>query len=436
MCGIFGILSDISLLEVINIIKNLEHRGKDSYGISYFNTELYTFKTDKLNNMYKLKNLFNNIKCCITHNRYSTNNNKNALLKQSQPLYFKNNNLDFSLVHNGNISNVHKYITYEDELSDRQIIIKFFENVSEYTFEERLKEFINTVHCSYSIIILYKDILYVLRDSYGYKPLILGLINNNYCISSENCINNFITIRDVNPGEIIKIDNSGYKTIYYKKNKLELKCIFEFIYFMNSNTIFNNHKVYNIRKNLGKNLASMELIKFPSNNTIVVGSPNTAIPMGIGYSEYLNLPYKQLLIKEKMCERTFILKDQDSRKNECKKFIVEKELIKDKIIILVDDSLVRGNTLNSLSKIFFANKCKELHVRICSPELKYPCYYGIDIPTYEELLLNNYSIKEVEKLNNLNSLRYISINKMIDSFDNNNFCTACFDGNYNKELEW
>lgn len=436
MCGIFGIISNISLIDIINIIENLKHRGKDSFGISYFNTELHTFKSNKLNDMYKLDKLFNNIKGCITHNRYSTNKNKNSLLKQSQPLYFKNSNLNFSLVHNGNISNVHKYIEYEDELSDTQNIIKFFEDTTEYNFEEKLKEFINIVHCSYSIIILYKEILYVLRDSYGYKPLTLGLINNNYCISSENCINNFITIRDVNPGEIIKIDNTGYKTIYYKKNKLELKCIFEFIYFMNSDTSFNKHKVYDIRKNLGKNLASMELIKFPYNNTIVVGSPNTAIPMGQGYAEYLNLSYKQLLIKEKNCERTFILKDQKTRQNECKKFIVNKELIKNKIIVLVDDSLVRGNTLKSLSKLFFINECKELHIRICSPELKYPCYYGIDIPTQEELLLNNYTIKEVEKLHNLNSLRYISITKMINTFNNNNFCTACFDGNYNKELEW
>ena len=190
------------------------------------------------------------------------------------------------------------------------------------------------------------------------------------------------------------------------------------------------------KKNLGKNLASMETIKFPNNNIIVVGSPNTAIPMGRGYAEYLNLTYKQLLVKEKTCGRTFILKDQQSRQNECKKFIVDKELIKDKIIILVDDSLVRGNTLKSLSKLFFANECKELHIRICSPELKYPCYYGIDIPTYEELLLNNYTIKQVEELFNLNSLRYISIEKMLNTFNNNNFCTACFDGNYNKELEW
>ena len=159
--------------------------------------------------------------------------------------------------------------------------------------------------------------------------------------------------------------------------------------------------------------------------------------MGQGYAEYLNLTYKQLLVKEKTCGRTFILKDQQSRQNECKKFIVDKELIKDKIIILVDDSLVRGNTIKSLADMFHECQCNELHIRICSPELKYPCYYGIDIPTKEELIINNYSIEEIETNYNLTSLRYLSLNCMINTFNNDNeFCTSCFTGNYNKELDW
>lgn len=438
MCGIFGILSNISLIQIIHIIEKLKHRGKDTFGISYYNNKLHNFKTDKLNNLYNLEDSFVNIKSCITHNRYSTTKqkNSNSILQQAQPIHFKNSNLEFSLVHNGNISNVHKYITYEEDLSDTQNIIQFFNSINENNFEYMLEQFIETVHCSYSIIILYKDILYVLRDRYGYKPLLLGLLNNNYCISSEDCIDDFITIRDVNPGEIIKIDNSGYKTIYYKKNNVELKCIFEFIYFMNPDSTFNNHNVNNIRYKLGQNLASIESIKFDKNNTIVIGSPNTAIPMGEGFATYLNLDYKQLLVKEKDCGRTFILKDQISRQKECKKFIINKELIYNKVIILVDDSLVRGNTLKSLSKLFLSNKCKELHIRICSPKLKYPCFYGIDIPTSEELLLNNYTISEIEKMNQLASLKYISLESMIKSFNNDKFCTACFTGSYNKEIDW
>lgn len=206
---------------------------------------------------------------------------------------------------------------------------------------------------------------------------------------------------------------------------------------MNENTSYNNTSVYNIRKKLGQNLASLEKIKFNSQNTIVVGSPNTAIPMGIGFAEYLDLEYIQVLKKRSDCGRTFLLKDQNSRQKYCKKFIFDKEKIKNKSIILVDDSLVRGNTIQSLSQIFYENGCKKLHIRICSPELKFPCYYGIDIPTIEELIINNYNISEIETKFNLSSLRYITIEKMLETFgEYSGFCCACFNGEYNKELDW
>jgi len=441
MCGIFGIYSNktIPLTNLFNILNELKHRGKDSYGISYIkNNIIETLKLLELPEITTYNN--SNVKLAITHNRYSTNRNKNTenFANQIQPIEFKNTTLDFSLVHNGNIANIHKYINYnKNDYSDTQNIMKFFTHITPENFDAKLIEFINTIHCAYSIIILYNDSLYVLRDRYGYKPLILGQINNDYCVSSENCITNFNKIRDVMPGEILKITNNNYKTIYHKQEQYSTKCIFEFIYFMNEHTTFNNHNVFNIRKQLGINLAKQEKFHFNKHNTIVIGSPNTAIPMGKGYAEYLNLTYNQLLMKDTNCGRTFILKDQESRKNACKKFVINKDYIKGMNIILVDDSLVRGNTINSLSQMFYDCGCIELHIRICSPELKYPCYYGIDIPTKEELIINNYTIPQIEKKCNLTSLRYISLESMIQSFNNDNeFCTACFSGNYNKELDW
>jgi amidophosphoribosyltransferase len=439
MCGIFGICSKnyISNILLIKILTELKHRGSDSYGMSFIqNNTIINIKLKEL----LIENINYNINTVITHNRYSTTKNKsiNNFINQAQPITFKNNNIEFSLVHNGNISNLHKYINYNNnDYSDTQNIMKFFNNITIDTFENKLIEFLNTVHCSYSIIILYNNNLYVIRDRYGYKPLILGQINNNYCVSSENCMKDFGTIRDILPGEILKITENNYTTIYHKQDKLQLKCIFEYIYFMNQNTDFNNHNVYHIRFNLGINLAKNEKFNFIKDDTIVIGSPNTAIPMGKGYASYLNLNYIQLLKKNKTSVRTFILKDQETRINACKKFIVNSELIKNKIIILVDDSLVRGNTINSLSQMFHNAGCAELHIRICSPEIKYPCYYGIDIPTKEELIVNNYTIEEIEKKCNIDSLRYISLETMINTFNNDtNFCTACFTGNHNKELDW
>ena len=439
MCGIFGICSKnyISNILLIKILTELKHRGSDSYGMSF--TQNNTIINIKLKELL-IENINYNINTVITHNRYSTTKNKsiNNFINQAQPITFKNDNIEFSLVHNGNISNIHKYINYNNnDYSDTQNIMKFFNNITIDTFENKLIKFLNTVHCSYSIIILYNNNLYVIRDRYGYKPLILGQINNNYCVSSENCMKDFGTIRDILPGEILKITENNYTTIYHKQDKLQLKCIFEYIYFMNQNTDFNNHNVYHIRFNLGINLAKNEQFNFIKDNTIVIGSPNTAITMGKRYASYLNLNYIQLLKKNKSSVRTFILKDQETRINACKKFIVNSELIKNKIIILVDDSLVRGNTINSLSQMFHNAGCAELHIRICSPEIKYPCYYGIDIPTKEELIVNNYTIEEIEKKCNIDSLRYISLETMINTFNNDtNFCTACFTGNHNKELDW
>ena len=445
MCGIFGIISNknIHINQLISILEQLEHRGKDSYGITFITD---TSEKKRIKSLEKIKNYnedtYNNIKIGITHNRYSTTKNKShqGFMDQIQPLQFKNDSIEFDLVHNGNISNISnipKYISYDENLSDTQNIITFFNDTIIETFENTLINFINSIHCSYSIIILFQNSLYVLRDSYGYKPLFLGSIHNRYCVISEDCIDDFIKIREVQPGEIIKITENTYETIYKTQNPIQLKCIFEYIYFMNENTSYNNISVYHIRKKLGQNLGSLEKLKFNSQNTIVVGSPNTAIPMGIGFAEYLDLKYIQVLKKRGDCGRTFLLKDQNSRQKYCKKFIFDTEKIKNKNIILVDDSLVRGNTVQSLSQMFYENGCNELHIRICSPELKYPCYYGIDIPTSEELIINNYTIPEIETKFNLSSLRYITIEKMLETFgEDTDFCCACFNGNYNKELEW
>ena len=442
MCGIFGIISNknIHINQLISILEQLEHRGRDSYGITFITN---TSEKKKIKSLEKIKNynedIYNNIKIGITHNRYSTTKNKSkkAFMDEIQPLHFKNSSIEFDLVHNGNISNISKYISYDENLSDTQNIITFFNNTTSETFENTLIDFINSIHCSYSIIILFQNSLYVLRDRYGYKPLFLGTIHNQYCAVSEDCIKDFIKIREVQPGEIIKITENTYETIYKTQNPIQLKCIFEYIYFMNENTSYNNTSVYHIRKKLGQNLASLEKIKFNSQNTIVVGSPNTAIPMGIGFADYLDLEYIQVLKKRSDCGRAFLLKDQNSRQKYCKKFIFDTEKIKNKNIILVDDSLVRGNTVQSLSQMFYENGCKELHIRICSPELKFPCYYGIDIPTSEELIINNYNISEIETKFNLSSLRYITIEKMLETFgEDTDFCCACFNGNYNKELDW
>lgn len=442
MCGIFALFSNktVNLNILFNIFSHLKHRGSDSFGIDFIHPN--NRQIESLKSITPFQPLENPLSTCaaILHNRYSTNKNKSDFISEIQPIQFKNNHLSFSLVHNGHIANANQYINYEDLPiinTDTQNIIHFFHNATLENFESTIIDFIKTVHCSYSMCILINETIYAFRDSYGYKPLLFGKINDNYCFSSENNIPNFSLIRDVKPGEIIKLDSSGFKTIHRNSNPLELKCVFELIYFMNEKSHFNQHNIYETRINLGTQLAKSESIQFNKNETIVVGSPNTAIPMGKGFATYLDLPYEQVFKKKSDCGRTFILKTQKERLKQLLKFDFNKERIKNKIIILVDDSIVRGNTLQSISALFIEFGCKELHVRICSPELKYPCFYGIDIPTKKELIMNNYSISELEKKLGIESIRFLSINELINTFKNDNgFCLACFDGNYNKKLEW
>ena len=442
MCGIFAIYSKktFHINFLIDILDKLKHRGKDSFGISFIqknNHNIDSLKSITKFNYYD-KYIYNNLSIAITHNRYSTVKNKSthSMIYQAQPILYNNDSITFHLVHNGNINNLETFIDYDENLSDTQNIIHFFKKANQQNFENILIDFINIIPSSFSIIILFNNSLYVLRDSNGFKPLVLGSINNDLCVISEDCIDNFNKIRDINPGEILKINSDGYKTLYQKETQNITKCIFEYIYFMNEKSTYNNISVYNIRKKLGANLASIETLKFNKNNTIVVGSPNTAIPMGLGYAEYLNLEYNQVLKKEADCGRTFILKNQTERQKFCKKFIFDKNTISGKNIILVDDSLVRGNTIQNLSKLFYENGCKELHIRICSPEIKYPCYYGIDIPTSQELIINNLTLEQIKNKFNLTSIKYITKQKMIDVFDDNNFCCSCFIGDSSTNLEW
>ena len=442
MCGIFAIFSNkpTHLNLLIDIFSHLKHRGSDSFGIDFIHPDTNLIQSIKSVTPFESTDLPLSTSAAILHNRYSTNKNKTNLAYEVQPVQYKNNNISFSLVHNGHIADAKQHISYDsysEHNTDTQNIIHFFHNANPETFESKIIEFIKTVHCSYSICILINETIYAFRDSYGYKPLLLGKINDNYCFSSENNIPNFSPIRDVKPGEIIKLNSSGLKTISDTPNPLDLKCVFEFIYFMNEKSQFNGHNIHDIRTNLGKQLAISESIHFDKNETIVVGSPNTAIPMGKGFANHLDLPYEQVFKKKPDCGRTFILKTQEERLKQLLKFDFNKERIKNKKIILVDDSVVRGNTLRSISALFFEFGCKELHVRICSPELKFPCFYGIDIPTKKELVMNNYSISQLEEKLGINSIRYLSADELMKTFnDDSDFCLACFDGNYNKKLEW
>ena len=508
-CGILAYKSinvPIKIYEFIKRLEKLQNRGRDSCGITYLddNNNYITFKENgTIQDIFfnishnettkeKINNLLNTeTKFIIGHLRYATSGNNinndinNDINNEEYIQPFVNNTNKLSIIHNGNIpdkeinkiinkinlkypnfykdnTNIPNKNTQNTNIHDSKVFFDYLDYhqtiKDKISFDNYIKNTLNLFNGSFNFIVMKDNDLYVLRDSYGYKPLCYGInSDNSILVSSEsiaftldtNSINNFTYVDNINTNSVLKletIENNKFAfnqlnspTFSFDKHSY---CVFEYIYFMNGISKINNTiTVDDYRENLGIELAKQEKLNFIShfkknvNDVLVLGSPNTGIIGGKSYASYLNLPYKQVLIKKPNCGRTFILPDNNTRDKFFKKFILNTEDIKNKIVIFLDDSIVRGNTIKNLCDLFKENGAKELHVRILSPELKYPCYYGINIPTREELIMNNYSIKQVEEKCNLNSLRYLNIKSLAKLFGNS-MCSACFDGNYNQNIDF
>ena len=489
-CGIVGLWSKNrqKAINLINPLKKLQHRGRESCGITIIQQSNSAENNNQNNNQNKFfKNInglgmvsevFDNINNInneeilsgIGHVRYSTSGksktDKQQALAEIQPHLLEDK---IAVCHNGNIPNIREIQEYinknekslsqelEYEITNDTLVISDFliksinNQNNQENIENILKKLIKYFKYAFCILILTKDELYAVRDMYGYRPLCYGYNSEyeSYLLASESvALVNHKLIREIEPGEIIKINKNGVSSLIDISFKNFQKCIFEYIYFANENSTIDEKLIYQFRYNCGKLLAKQETINFNNNvnnntNTsdfIVIGSPNTGIPGGKGYADELGLPYAQYLRKKPDCGRTFILPNQSDRIKYLNKFDLDKELLKDKKIILVDDSIVRGNTIKSLNRFLkeYAN-IKELHIRILSPPLKSPCFFGVDIPTKEELIINKMNIPEIIKTTGIESLIYLDIYNLKQNFNNikdksDNYCYGCFTGEYIKDI--
>ena len=346
------------------------------------------------------------------------------------------------MVYNGNIKNINLATTKFGISSgiqiDTQLIIEIIKKIDKPTLKEKLIEFINNVNGVYCLIIMVKDGLYCLRDSYGVRPVCIGQTDTGYAVSSESCaLQDYKFIRTVEPGELLYISDSIQQVFHLKQTRTSV-CIFEYIYFMNENTQTNKRSIEKIRYNIGSQIALRD-IKFDISNTIVVGCPKTGIPYGKGYADTAQLVYSQFLKKAPKCGRTFILPENESRIISCKKNLYIDQDITGKDLILLDDSLVRGNTLTTVVQKLRDHGTKSVHIRITSPPVRFPCYFGVDIPSQKELVASNNTVETVRKIINADTLVYTSIDiiKNATGESSNSFCSACFDGQYTPELlDW
>lgn len=444
----------------------LQHRGQESYGISYVTHPTHKLKTRKqlgLVSPHYIASLKDNFEFAICHVRYSTSKNSKTStsqlkLMETQPLEgTTHKHGTFTLAHNGNIPHtvqsklIEHYNVKQLTHSDSETITRLIEIfASEYdNFQDGIIKFVNTVEGVYNLLILTNDRnLYAVRDRHGVRPLTLAkLSDTEYHLSSETCAfpDDSAIIRDIEPGEIVRI-HSPYT------NKVQLStvfkahtaspptfCSFEYIYFMRPTSTFSNINVGDLRFKMGVHLATMEAKPPPT--SIVIGMPNTAIPVGEGFASTLGLEYHQYIKKAKDCGRTFIMPDNADRLERLRNKFVFSTKLHNSVIYLCDDSIVRGNTMRELIHILRTeHKVKEIHVRVSSPPVVNVCHYGIDIPDKGQLIgATEPDIPSIKRSIKADSLVYLTIQDMKSIMETSaqKVCTSCFDNKYDsKLLDW
>jgi len=436
MCGIYAIFSNKynnqNLSELIYGMQKLQHRGKDGFGIciTHSSKKMIQYQNEGMVNkkntfLIRKKKSFS----CLGHVRYLTSgitNNGEIIKNKIQPIFGKFRNISYFLAHNGNIPDVEGH----DTLFINQKIMES----QKKNLEEVLIELMNSIPAAYNLIIMTNKNMYAVRDRFGIRPLCFGKSNSNFYISSESfSLPKDSYIRDVKPGEIIRFNKEGFDIIYqHEKTYLSL-CSFEIIYFLNENNFTDGIYIKNIRKFLGGTLAIREKILIPEEKYIVIGIPKTGIIYGIGYAKEMNYKYKQL-IKKKKNIRSFIGRNNKERqKTNNEVFIYDKPALYGEKIVIVDDTIVRGNVIKSI--ISNLRKCNvlEIHVRIPSPPVIDICELGISIRSKNELIINNKTILDVCKEIDADSLCYLSPDDLWH-FPEKSY-NQCFSGFIDKELK-
>ena len=418
-CGVFGISNseDASTLTALSL-HALQHRGQEGCGIVSFDGKKYHLEKklglvgDNFNKEEVLKKIPGNY--AIGHNRYSTTGD--TTLRNIQPFFADTHNGGIGISHNGNLTNA---ITLREKLvkegaifhttSDTETIVQLIAKSKRNTTMDKIIDALFQIQGGYALVMLTQNILIGVRDPYGIRPLVIGKIKNSYVFASETCALDIIGakyIRDVENGEIVFVENNKLNSIKPFPQKKIRPCVFEYIYFSRPDSILNNKCAYEYRKNFGVELAKETHIE----SDLVIPVPDSGVPAAIGYSQYTKKNFELGLIRNHYVGRTFIEPNQKIRGLGVKlKLSANKSSIKNKKIILIDDSLVRGTTCHKIVKMLYDSGAKEVHVRIACPEIKFPDFYGVDTPTKKELLAANKNIKEMCKYINAKSLKFLSI---------------------------
>jgi amidophosphoribosyltransferase len=440
-CGVFGIYApneDVARLTFFALFA-LQHRGQESSGIATADgrkISLYAKMglASQVFNEESLSQLTGNI--AIGHNRYSTTGSNREC--NVQPVVVGKGTHAVAVAHNGNIINTeHLYKELDDQSysfhtsTDTEVIANLILSAPEKDWVGKIRYAMHRLQGAYSLTIMTRDALFGVRDPFGVRPLCLGRIDGGWVIASESCALDHIGarfVREVEPGEIVAINGNGLES-YPGQGERRALCIFEYIYFARPDSTINGRLLSPARQAMGAQLA----LEYPVDADLVIGVPDSATSASVGYSRQSGIPIGEGLVKNRYVGRTFIEPDQRIRDLGVKlKFNPLPQMLEGKRLVVVDDSIVRGTTTPSVVRMLRKAGAREVHMRICAPPIRYPCFFGVDMATRGELIAAQKSVPEICRLIGADSLGYLSVEGLIKAvgLPRENFCLACFTGDY------
>jgi amidophosphoribosyltransferase len=451
-CGVFGVWApgeDVAKLAYFGIYA-LQHRGQESAGIAVSNgRQILVYKDMGLVSQVFDESTLESLKghIALGHARYSTTGA--STWHNAQPTFRPTADGSIALGHNGNLTNTRDLAqmvadlpsdsgeleihvrNLETSTNDTSLVTALLAHHPDTTLEERAVELLPKVKGAYSFVWMDESTLYAARDPQGIRPLVLGRLERGWVVASETAALDIVGasyIREIEPGEMIAVDEAGLRSRRFAEATPK-GCLFEFVYLARPDTLISNQRIHSVRVEIGRKLAR----SYPAEADLVIPVPESGTPAAIGYAEASGIPYGTGLVKNSYVGRTFIQPSQTIRQLGIRlKLNPLRDVIEGKRLVVVDDSIVRGNTQRALVRMLREAGAREVHVRISSPPVKWPCFYGIDFATRAELIANGLSVDEIRASIDADSLAYISLEELVEAtaVPSDNLCRACFDGVY------
>ncbi len=446
-CGVFGIFGhpDASAITALGL-HALQHRGQEAAGIVSFDGKHFQAerRLGLVGDNFSKRNIIDRLKgqSAVGHVRYSTSGN--TILRNVQPLFAEHSRGGFAICHNGNLTNANtlrKELVEEGAIfqstSDTEVILHLLARSKKREFIERFTEAVLQIEGAFALTCLTNKKLVGIRDPLGIRPLLLGRLGESWVLASETCAFDIIGaefIREIDNGEVVVITDEGIKSYHPFPKVAPRPCIFEYIYFSRPDSIVSGKSVYQVRKNMGEQLALESGVEAD----VVIPIPDSGVPAAIGYAQKSDIPFELGIIRNHYVGRTFIEPSQQIRQLGVKlKHSANRAIIEGKRLVLIDDSIVRGTTSVKIVSMMYEAGAREVHMRISSPPITHPDFYGIDTPNQNKLLAANYDIEGMRKFIGADSLAFISVDGIYRAMGHekrNNeipqYTDHCFTGDY------